>query len=68
MALLAGGDRGRKALEAFRDQREDKWLAWAAYEVLHTPQDPNAAILCDEAEAIRIHDQYAPPFPGWRSG
>ncbi|NPV46530.1 MAG: hypothetical protein HPY69_06215 [Armatimonadetes bacterium] len=68
MALLACGDRGRKALEAFRDQREDGWLAWAAYEVLHVPQDPNTHILCDEAEAIRIHDKFAPPFPGMRAG
>lgn len=68
MALLACGDRGRKALEAFRDQRQDVWLAWAAYEVLHIPQAPSTHILCDEAEAIRIHDEFAPPFPGPRTG
>lgn len=68
MALLACGDRGRRALEAFRDQRQDGWLAWAAYEVLHIPQDPNTHSLCDEAEAVRIHDQFAPPFPGLRTG
>lgn len=66
MALQRLGDRGQQALEQWRIRREDKWLAWSAYEVLHVPQDPNGPIIVSEADAVASHDKYAPPFPGHR--
>jgi len=67
-AILAYGESGRWALDQFRGRNDDRWLAWAAYEVLYVPQDPSGPVLCDEAEALRLRQQYAPPFPGRRTG
>lgn len=66
MALQRFGEKGQKALEQWRDQREDKWLAWNAYEVLHLPQSPHAPTITTAEEAVASHDKYAPPFPGYR--
>jgi hypothetical protein len=66
MALQRFGERGQKALEGWRDQRQDRWLAWAAYLVLHVPQNPHVALTFTEEEAVATHDKYAPPFPGHR--
>ncbi len=59
---------GREAIDALRTQRADKWLAWIAYQVLYVRQWNNIGKFClvDEAKAVADHDQYAPPFPGWR--
>jgi len=71
-AILACGQPGREILEAMRterrgaDQRQDRWLAWVAYQVLCVPQSPEKATLCEEKEAVETHTKYAPPFPGWR--
>jgi hypothetical protein len=65
-AIAAFGEPGRKQLEAFRLQRKDKWLAWAAYQVLYVPQPNDAPTLTTEAEAVATHAKYAPPFPRWR--
>jgi len=66
-ALLQCHGAGRERLEAMRVQRADRWLAWLAYEAVHVPQRGAAMALCTEAEALRAHAEYAPPFPGWRS-
>jgi len=65
-SIAAFGEKGKAQLEAFRAQREDKWLAWAAYQVLYVPQADNGATLTTEKEAVQAHTKYAPPFPGWR--
>jgi len=65
-ALMAFGEPGRTALEALRTQKEDRWLAWAAYQVVHVPQVAEKVILCEEQEALETHAKYAPPFPGHR--
>ena len=65
-ALLQHHEPGRNRLEAMRTQREDRWLAWLAYEVVHVPQRSGAMVLCSESEAVRVHREFAPPFPGWR--
>ena len=64
-ALLSFGDSARAALEKMRSQRQDRWLAWAAYQVLYVPQS-NRVMLCDEKEAVQTHERFAPPFPGRR--
>jgi len=72
-AMLACGAAGRDMLESMSterrgaDQRQDRWLAWAAYQVLYVPQTPEKNTLCDEQQAIEIHEKYAPPFPGRRA-
>lgn len=60
---------GNARLEAMRAQTQDKWLAWAAYEVMYVVQKPNAGKfnLVDEKQAIEDHDRFAPAFPGWRT-
>jgi HEAT repeat protein len=65
-AMLACGEHGREMLETMRTQRQDRWLAWAAYEVLYVLSLPKKIILCEEKEAVENHAKYAPPFPGWR--
>jgi hypothetical protein len=65
-AIAAFGEPGRKQLGAFRLQRKDKWLAWAAYQVLYAPQPNDAPALTTEAEAVATHAKFAPPFPGRR--
>ncbi len=65
-AIANFGEPGKKALESFRLQRQDKWLAWAAYEVLYIPQPTDNPTLTTEAEAVATHNKFAPPFPGWR--
>jgi hypothetical protein len=64
--LYALGQAGKEILEAMRTQHQDRWLAWAAYEVLYVRQIPDRAVLCDEKEAVALHAKYAPPFPGRR--
>jgi hypothetical protein len=54
-------------LEKARTQSEDKWLSWAAYQVLYVPQNALAPVLTDEKTAVETHERYAPPFPGWRN-
>ncbi len=66
-AMLQFHDSGRSALEAMRQQAEDKWLAWLAYETVHLPHRHARITPVEEAEAIRIHNAYAPPFPGRRT-
>jgi len=65
-ALHQFGPAGDEALEGMRAQREDKWLAWLAYEVLYMPQRSAKIELISEAEAVATHDKCAPPFPGYR--
>jgi HEAT repeat protein len=65
-AIAAFGEPGKKELESFRLQRNDEWLAWAAYQVLYVPQPNDEPVLTTEAEAVATHAKFAPPFPGWR--
>lgn len=64
--MVALGQAGKDRLEAMRAQKKDRWLAWAAYQVLYVRQLPHKAILCEEKEDVETHAKYAPPFPGWR--
>jgi HEAT repeat protein len=64
--LFALGQAGKDVLEAMRTQKQDRWLAWVAYEVLYVRQIADKVVLCEEKEAVEIHAKYAPPFPGWR--
>ena len=66
-ALLRFGASGRARLEALRTQEDDRWLAWIAYQVVHVPIRSGKFELCDEAEAVKVPDTYAPAFPGYRS-
>ena len=63
---MSFGEPGQAALETMRTQQEDRWLAWAAYQVVYVPQVAEKVILCEEQEAIETHAKYAPPFPGQR--
>lgn len=65
-ALMAFGEPGKEALEKMRAQKQDKWLAWAAYQVVHVPQLAEKVVLCEEKDAIATHAKYAPSFPGHR--
>jgi HEAT repeat protein len=66
-ALLAYGAHGRAPLSAALQQRDDAWLAWNAYRVLHVQQKRTGDFnLVDEADAIAAHAKFAPPFPGYR--
>ncbi|MFH1008473.1 MAG: HEAT repeat domain-containing protein [Candidatus Latescibacterota bacterium] len=65
-AITAFEPLGKERLEAMRTQKRDKWLAWAAYQVVHVPQIVDNYILCEEQEAVETHRTYAPPFPGHR--
>jgi len=65
-AMLQYHKPGRDALEAMRVQRDDKWLAWVAYEVVHLPHRWCRIVQISEDEAVRSHEKYAPPFPGYR--
>src|SRR5207244_9462898 len=51
-AMCACGRAGKEMLEAMRTQHQDRWLAWAAYQVLYVPQSPEKATLCEEKEAV----------------
>jgi hypothetical protein len=72
-AMLACGQPGREILEAMRterrgaDQRQDRWLAWVAYQVLYVLSSPDNVTLCEEKEAVETHAKYATPFPGRRA-
>lgn len=63
---------GKDRLEAMRTQKDDKWLAWNAYEVVYLFQDlvikdkAYSFNEVDEKQAIADHEKYAPEFPGWR--
>jgi HEAT repeat protein len=65
-AIAAFGPSGKELLESMRAQKQDAWLAWAAYLVVYVPQSAEKAILCDEKDAVETHRTYAPPFPGHR--
>jgi HEAT repeat protein len=65
-AILAFGDPGKRSLEAMRTQKQDRWLAWAAYLVLHVPELAERVAPCDENHAATIHEKFAPTFPGHR--
>lgn len=65
-ALTALGSTGRSRLELMRREQQNRWLAWLAYEALYVPLRVQDMQLVQESEAIRIHDTYAPPFPGYR--
>ena len=65
-AILNYHAAGRTKLEEMRTQRDDKWLAWLAYEGVFLPHRSARIVRIDEEDAIRDHDKYAPPFPGYR--
>ncbi|WP_448105385.1 HEAT repeat domain-containing protein [Pedobacter panaciterrae] len=69
-AMKILGANGAQQLESYRAQKNDKWLAWVAYEVLYVEQKKTnlnqGFCLVNENEAIRIHNKYAPAFPGYR--
>lgn len=65
-ALTALGSTGRSRLELMRREQNNQWLAWLAYEALYVPLREFKLELGTEAEAVRIHDTYAPAFPGYR--
>jgi hypothetical protein len=65
-ALLSFGEPGRELLRNMREQKQDKWLSWLAYEVEYLPHRKPAIELCEEQQAIVDHDRYAPAFPGYR--
>jgi len=65
-AILQYHGAGRQALDRMRAQREDKWLAWLAYEVKYLPHRIAKIVQVDEQEAIETHKKFAPPFPGYR--
>jgi hypothetical protein len=60
------GPAGDKFIEECIARRDDKWLAWIAYEVKYLEQKRTADKFClvDEAQAI-ADARKAPPFPGW---
>ncbi|WP_434548127.1 HEAT repeat domain-containing protein [Microlunatus sp. Y2014] len=54
-------------LKPMIQQSHDRWLAWNAYEVVFLRQErTNTFNLVELEQAIADHDQYAPPFPGYR--
>jgi HEAT repeat protein len=65
-AIGAFAPAGKELLEVMRTQADDRWLAWAAYMVIHVPQVADKAIMCEETDAVETHARYAPPFPGGR--
>jgi hypothetical protein len=65
-SLLKFGEVGRQRLEAMRTQKQDRWLAWAAYEVLFNPMAVDRVTLLTEEQAIENHRRFAPPFPRGR--
>ena len=60
------GPAGDTFIEECIARRDDKWLAWIAYEVKYLEQKLTADKFClvDEAQAI-ADARKAPPFPGW---
>lgn len=68
--MVALNPYGKLELEKFLNQKNDKWLAWLAYEVLYLKQDRTSENtgfnLVNESDAIFNQDKYAPTFPGWR--
>ena len=65
--IASFGEPGRSALESFRRNRNDKWLAWAAYQVLYVRQPNDDPALTTEDQAVATHAKSSPPFPagGW---
>jgi HEAT repeat protein len=57
---------GPERLQTMMSQRQDLWTAWHAYQVLHYPVRPHLETVRTEAEAVRVHQQFAPPSPGRR--
>ena len=66
-AILNYHGPGRSRLEEMRTQTDDKWLAWIAYEVVHLPHRLAKIVQVEEQNAVRDHEEYAPPFPGYRT-
>ena len=66
-AMLQYQKPGRDALESMRQQSDDNWLAWLAYEIAHLPNRQGKIVLVDEQDAIEDHRRNAPPFPGYRT-
>lgn len=69
-AMVSLSPYGKLELEKFLNQKNDKWLAWFAYEVLYLKQtqtNENTGFnLVKESKAIFNQENYAPTFPGWR--
>ncbi len=65
-SLLMCHEKGRKQLEKMRTRKNDKWLAWLAYETVYLPHRQMKMELIEEQEAIERHQKFAPPFPGYR--
>lgn len=69
-AMVTLNPYGRLELEKFLKQKNDKWLAWFAYEILYLKQtrtsENTGFNLVKESEAIFNQENYAPTFPGWR--
>ena len=66
-AMLQYHKPGRDSLENMRQQSNDKWLAWLAYEIVHLPHRLGKIVQVDEQDAIEDHKKNAPPFPGYRT-
>ena len=66
-ALLLCNKQGTEQLEAMRSQQQDQWLAWLAFEAVYLRHRNMKMSLISEQEAIRQHEKFAPPFPGYRS-
>ena len=63
--IRALGPAGDEFLEECIARRDDRWLAWVAYEVKYLEQKASDTFcLVDEARAIEDAKK-APPFPGW---
>ncbi len=65
-SLLMCHETGRRQLETMRVQKNDKWLAWLAYETMYLPHRQMKMELIEEQKAIEQHKNFAPPFPGYR--
>ena len=69
-ALRAFGADGYKVIREFHANKEDKFLAYQAWQVLYQVQDyapkTKGFSLVDEETAVKNHE-YAPEFPGWRA-
>jgi HEAT repeat protein len=66
-ALLSFGAAGIEILEKFREQTQNRWLAWIAYEVVYLSHQKAEFLLIDQRQMIADHEHYAPQFPGYRA-
>ena len=69
-SLKGFGQDGESILQQFLAQKEDKFLAYHAYQVLYEVQEDvksnRGFNLVEEETAINHHIRFAPAFPGWR--